>query len=105
MTVSIWQSYIPYYVAQDLALHPGEAPTGREQRLEAAILFADVSGFTAMSEALGKTGRAGAEELTAILNSYFGPMIELIQQYGGMTAKFGGDAMTVVFPYNADTRR
>ncbi|MFQ5434575.1 MAG: tetratricopeptide repeat protein, partial [Anaerolineae bacterium] len=61
-------------------------------------MFADVSGFTAISEQLGAAGRTGSEELTVILNQYFEPMIELLHSYGGIVGKFGGDAMTVVFP-------
>lgn len=91
-------SFVPYHVLADLAAHPGSSPLGREQRFEAVVLFADVSGFTAISEALAATGKAGAEELTRILNSYFEPMIALIQSYGGIIGKFGGDAMTVLFP-------
>jgi len=67
-------------------------------------LFADVSGFTAISEALGKSGKAGTEQLTAILNSYFDPMIDLIHSYGGIIGKFGGDAMTVLFPFTAENQ-
>jgi class 3 adenylate cyclase/tetratricopeptide (TPR) repeat protein len=62
-------------------------------------MFADVSGFTPMSEALGRVGRRGTEELTSILNSYFEPTITLIHSFGGTVGKFGGDAMTVLFPY------
>ena len=61
-------------------------------------LFADISGFTAMSEALAAPARAGTEELTDILNRYFEPMIALVQSFGGIIGKFGGDAMTVLFP-------
>ncbi|NJN43344.1 MAG: adenylate/guanylate cyclase domain-containing protein [Anaerolineae bacterium] len=38
--------------------------------------------------------------MTSILNRYFDPMIELIRSYGGIIGKFGGDAMTVLFPYS-----
>lgn len=103
MSVS-WLSYIPYHVAQDLLADPTTAHVGREQRFDAVALFADVSGFTRISEALGQAGRAGTEELTDILNDYFSPMIDLIQSYGGIVGKFGGDAMTVLFPY-ADASR
>ena len=96
---SIWQSFIPYHIAQDLAERPSFPLTSVEQRLTAVALFADVSGFTAISEVLGAAGKAGSEELTTILNSYFGPMIALIRSYGGIIAKFGGDAMMVFFPY------
>jgi class 3 adenylate cyclase/predicted ATPase len=101
---SPWLAYVPQHVAQDILAHPHANPTGREQRFEAVGLFADVSGFTAMSEALGAASRAGAEELTAILNDYFGPMIDLVQSYSGIVGKFGGDALTVLFPYTRRTQ-
>jgi class 3 adenylate cyclase/tetratricopeptide (TPR) repeat protein len=102
---SLWYAYVPWHVARDLLRDPAADPIGREQRFDAVALFADVSGFTAISEALAVTGKRGAEELTAILNSYFAPMIELIVSYGGIVGKFGGDAMTVLFPYTRRTRR
>lgn len=100
MTLS-WLSYVPQHVAQDILARPHASPIGRQQRFDVVALFADVSGFTAMSEALGRSGKVGTEELTGILNSYFGPMIALVESYGGIIGKFGGDAMTVLFPYTA----
>ena len=101
----LWHSFIPHHVIQDFYTHPGTSPSGREQRFPAVILFADVSGFTTISEALGQTGRRGAEELTTILNSYFAPMIDLVHSYGGIVGKFGGDAITVLFPYTPRTQQ
>src|SRR5262245_30329260 len=101
---STWLSYIPYALAREILEHPSESPVGRERRMDVVALFADVSGFTPISEALSKVGKVGAEELTTILNSYFEPMIDLIQSYGGIIGKFGGDAMTVLFPYTTRTR-
>lgn len=97
-------SYIPYNVAQSILQEPNKSPVGHEDIFDAVALFADVSGFSSMSEALGKSGKAGTEELTSILNSYFQPMIDLIQSYGGIVGKFGGDALTVLFPYTAETQ-
>lgn len=85
-------SLVPYHIAQD--------GTG-EARFAATVLFADVSGFTAMSEALGQHGNAGTEELSRILNDYFEPMIDLIHAYGGTIGQFGGDALTVLFREDA----
>ncbi|MBN2149404.1 MAG: tetratricopeptide repeat protein [Anaerolineales bacterium] len=98
----IWNSYVPYHVAQELLAAPGQSPVSHHRRSQAVVLFADVSGFTALSETLGASGRSGTEELTNILNAYFEPMIALIQSYGGIIGKFGGDAMTVLFPYQED---
>lgn len=101
MSKQSWLSFIPAHTAHDLAAAAGDL-IGRERRLHAVTLFADVSGFTAISEALGRAGKSGTEELTRILNSYFEPMIALIEVYGGIVGKFGGDAMTVLFPYLPD---
>lgn len=95
-----WRSFIPRHVLLDLYRHPRRNPVGHEQRFNVVALFADVSGFTAISEALASFGNQGTEELTTILNSYFEPMIELIESFGGIIGKFGGDAMTVLFPYD-----
>ena len=91
-----WSSFLPYDVAAELAADPAVALVGRERRVAAVALFADISGFTAISEALGA---GGAEELTRILNAYFTPVIALIQSYGGIVAKFGGDSLTAFFPH------
>jgi class 3 adenylate cyclase len=67
-------------------------------RFLAAVLFADISGFTPLTEALAQKGPEGAEELTRLLNGYFGRMIALAEAEGGEVVKFSGDAVTVVFP-------
>ena len=94
-------SFLPHYLVQDLARHPSTSPVGREQRFNAVALFADISGFTPLSEALGNHGKGGTEELNALLNAYFTRMISLIHSYGGIVTKFGGDALTVLFPCDA----
>lgn len=100
-----WLSYVPSNIGQAILANPAANPVGLEQRTEAVALFADVSGFTAISEALGQAGKAGTEELTQILNAYFETMIDLIQSYGGIVGQFGGDALTVLFPYVDETKQ
>ncbi len=77
----------------------------KEQRFDTLVAFADVSGFTAMSEKLSKIGDEGAEILTSILNNYFNTMISRIDQGGGFVGKFGGDAMTIFFPKNGQSEK
>src|SRR5688572_9354877 len=101
---SIWLSFLLRDVAQSIMRDPGKDLRGYRRRFDAVALFADVSGFTPISEALARSGRRGAEELTTILNSYFEPMIALIESFGGIVGKFGGDAMTVLFPYTTRTQ-
>ncbi len=66
--------------------------------LPAAALFVDVTGFTALSEKLAERGPGGAEDLTTYLNAYFGPLLDIIQRYGGDTVKFAGDALLALWP-------
>ena len=62
------------------------------------VMFADLSGFTAMSEKLSKKGNEGSEEISRILNTIFEDLIGIIQTVGGSVYKFGGDALTIFFP-------
>ncbi len=91
-------AYVPDFVVRQVMAEPEVPMAGREERLQAALLFADVSGFTAMSEGLAELGKEGAEELTRVLNDYFTTMIDLVREYGGQVIKFGGDAITCAFP-------
>jgi adenylate cyclase len=97
-------AYVPYHIIGDLAQNPDASLTGQRGSLQAVVLFADISGFTPMSEALGRRGNAGTEELTGLINDYFERMIDLVGSAGGLVGAFGGDAMTVLFPYSSQSR-
>src|SRR5689334_10252147 len=94
---SPWLAYLPWHIANDLIQHPDNSLTGRSRQFEAVVLFVDISGFTRLSEALGENGKTGTEELTDLLNLYYVPMIALIQSYGGIVGKFGGDSLTILW--------
>lgn len=68
------------------------------ERQEAAVLFADISGFTRLAEKLSREGRAGAERLTASLNGFFGTIIDRVLDHGGDIVKFAGDAFMAIWP-------
>ncbi|MBX0326942.1 tetratricopeptide repeat protein [Oscillochloris sp. ZM17-4] len=89
-------AHLPYQIAADLARGADDI-VGRTHRDQAVTLFADVSGFTPMSEALSRFGQDGTEDLTTLLNDYFAVMIDLIASYGGVVASFGGDSLTALF--------
>ena len=65
-------------------------------RVRGAALFADVSGFTPLTEALANElgAQRGAEELTAHLNRVFHALIDDVDRFGGDVIYFGGDAIT-----------
>ncbi len=100
-TVIQRSAHVPQTVLEGLNAEPHIDLRNRIWRFPAVAMFADVAGFTPMSEAMGTFGREGTEELTDVLNGYFEPTIELLQSYGGDVVHFGGDALTVVFPCEA----
>ena len=64
-----------------------------------AMLFADISGFTPLAEALERTlgARRGCEELTGRLNEVYGALIGEVARYDGSVLGFSGDAITCWF--------
>ncbi|MCS6940413.1 MAG: tetratricopeptide repeat protein, partial [Roseiflexus sp.] len=88
-------TYLPRRVVW-WALHQRRAPPWLEW-VEGSLLFADLSGSTALAERLSVLGREGTELVTDFLNSIFTRMIDIIHAYGGDLISFGGDALLVLF--------
>ncbi len=63
----------------------------REERKLVTILFADVTGSTALGEQLGP------ERLRVLLSAYFSAMSAVIESWGGTVEKYIGDAIMTVF--------
>eukprot|EP00210_Caulerpa_lentillifera_P006470 g6182.t1 len=61
------------------------------------VMVVDVSGFTRLTEQLGKQGNAGIEMLTLVINNYLSKAIEIVDAYGGDVIKFAGDSLIVAF--------
>lgn len=59
----------------------------------AVVLFADVSGFTALTEQLAAQGAQAIETLSEILNEFFRPAIEAIRHRGGDVLTLAGDSV------------
>jgi class 3 adenylate cyclase/tetratricopeptide (TPR) repeat protein len=75
-------------------------------RAQGAALFADVSGFTALTATLARDlgPRRGSEEVTRLLNSVFDAITDEIHRYGGSVISFGGDAITCWFDGDSGLR-
>jgi predicted ATPase/class 3 adenylate cyclase len=84
-----------------VATPPGGAPaaigdgaaSGSDEadRRQVTVVFADLSGFTALSE------RLDAEEIRALQGELFREAAEAIERYEGFVEKFVGDAVMAVF--------
>ena len=74
-----------------------DEPERRWRVVEGTMVFADISGFTALSETLATRGRIGTEELVETLSRVFGGMLDITARRGGQLLKFGGDALLLLF--------
>ena len=78
--------YMSPDMVAELAANPGRLKLGGEMR-EMTLLFADVRGFTTISEGLD------AETLTRFVNRLFTPLSNVILDHRGTIDKYMGDAV------------
>ncbi len=90
-------SYVPLMVRRRLAADPAPLTAPQLETFSAAVLFADISGFTALAERLALHGATGSEELSRLLNNFFEQLINIITAQGGDVVKFAGDAMLAIW--------
>lgn len=100
-TVAGLAAYVPRVQVEWLRT----AEERRWRRVDATLVFVDVSGFTALSERLARAGRIGAEELTDTIGSCFDHLLEVAYRAGGSLLKFGGDALLLLFSGDGHTDR
>jgi len=87
------QPYIPRLTLEWLATEPDRI----HRTVEGTLVFADISGFTALSEKLAKLGQIGAEEMASAITTCFSDLLTVAYDEGGGLIKFGGDALLILF--------
>lgn len=63
---------------------------------ECAVLFLDISGFTALTESLANL-ESGAEIMSKYINGYFSLLVDVVTNHGGDVEKWAGDAMICIW--------
>jgi class 3 adenylate cyclase len=82
--------YLSSDVVDLIVADPGKLKLGGERR-QVTVLFADVCGFTRLSETLPP------ETIVALLNELFTFATEIVQKRGGIIDKFIGDSVMAVW--------
>jgi class 3 adenylate cyclase len=85
--------FVPRLLVDQLSAAPGAALAPRAERVDAAVLFADISGFTPLTESFAARGPAGAEVLQRLLNEFFSDLIDVVAAHGGDVSTLAGDAV------------
>lgn len=91
--------YVPATLAE--RLRTGGAPWWE---IDASLVFADISGFTKLSEMLARIGTEGSEELVASLTTAFTALLRASED-GGDLLHFGGDALLLSYAGEDHARR
>ncbi len=74
-----------------------DEPSQRWRTYEGTLVFADISGFTDLTEALAKRGQEGAEEIAGVVDAAFSELIRRAYAHQADLLKFGGDAILLLF--------
>ncbi|MBV8169022.1 MAG: AAA family ATPase, partial [Alphaproteobacteria bacterium] len=85
---------MPLPAARPAAARPGAAinpATLESERKNVTVLFADIAGFTAMSEKLD------AEDVTTLMNGCLRMLADVVVRYEGYVDKFIGDCVMAIF--------
>jgi class 3 adenylate cyclase/tetratricopeptide (TPR) repeat protein len=85
--------YVPRLVVDWLA----EEPEREHRRMPGTLVFADISGFTNLTERLAARGKLGAEQMGELLNAAFDELLTAAYDFGASLIKWGGDAVLLLF--------
>ena len=66
--------------------------------ISTVVMFANISGFENLTDAVSKMGNEGAEIIAKSVNHYMELLVKSISRSGGDIFKFAGDAMIVLWP-------
>lgn len=87
-----YSRFMPEYVVKQLLENPDSFKLGGVNQT-ITVLFADIRGFTSLSE----TERKNPEKIVGLLNRYFTAMSEIIFAHGGTLDKYIGDGLMALF--------
>ncbi len=91
LLIDSFSRYVSREVVQRLLTRSGPWNKLEGERKTVTVLFADIRGFTTLSE------RISLEELHGLINEYFRVMIEQVSAFEGVIDKFIGDKIMAVY--------
>lgn len=98
MISDLFGKYVSQSVADELIKKGKDAVHLEGVRKEVTVLFADVRGFTSMSE------KMQPEQVVSLLNQYHGKMTDIIFQHNGTLDKYVGDEIMATYNVPLDMK-
>jgi predicted ATPase/class 3 adenylate cyclase len=89
----VLRPYVPRLLGDWLA----HTPDAVHRTIEGTAMFADLSGFTQLTERLARHGKIGAEEMSDALDATFTELLGVADGQGADLVKWGGDAVVLLF--------
>ena len=85
-----YAKFVPEVVKRLVTANP-EAPELGKQEQDAAFVFVDISGYTALSQ------RVTADALSQLVERYFSAFLDTIHEHGGEISGTAGDGLLIIF--------
>jgi class 3 adenylate cyclase len=89
-TLDLFMKYVPASVVQNTLAETNDG-LKKGVKLEVALLFCDIRGFTPIAEKLNPS------EVVRILDTYYSKMTEVVQMHDGVITQFIGDEIFATF--------
>ncbi len=97
---SLLEDFLPLKLLERIHGSEGRRPAAIQ--FPAAVMFVDVSRYTALVEQLAHRGREGLEELPRLLSLSYGRCSEHVAELGGEVLYFAGDSLLAYWDVEAD---
>ncbi len=85
-----YAKFVPEVVKRLVAENPDAPELGKREQ-DAAFVFVDISGYTALSE------RMAADVLSQLVERYFSAFLDTIHNFGGEISGTAGDGLLIIF--------
>lgn len=97
---SLLEDFLPLKLLRRIHGSEGRRPTAVQ--FPAAVMFIDVSRYTALVEQLARRGREGLEDLPRLLSLSYGRCSEYVADRGGEVLYFAGDSLLAYWAARPD---
>ena len=94
-------SFVPRWLATSPAIRAGQPLAPAIVPLPAAAVFADISGFSRLTQLFADQGPDGIERLTRIVDDFIGQLLDTVARWGGDVEDLYGDGVLAFWPSDA----